>query len=100
MEKTTTCTNHAGAPTFERNVREQVVQVLSTSTLGNTFYVSSDELRKETLEVLTKARHECPLFLARALVWARNHGMMRKVPILGLVVLSAGGGEEKYGGKA
>jgi 60 kDa SS-A/Ro ribonucleoprotein len=95
MEKMTTLTNHAGASTFERSVREQVVQVLTTSTLSNTYYVSSDKLREETLEVLTKARHECPAFLARALVWARNHGMIRRVPILGLVVLSAGGGATK-----
>lgn len=95
MEKTITLTNHAGAMTYERSLREQVVQVLTTSTLGNTFYVSSDKLREETLEVLTKARHECPAFLARALVWARNHGMIRRVPILGLVVLSAGGGATK-----
>ena len=87
--------NHAGGAAYERTLREQVVQVLSTSTLGNTFYVSGDELRKETIEVLTRARHDCPAFLARALVWARNHGMMRKVPLLGLVVLSAGGGATK-----
>lgn len=95
MQISTTLTNHAGAETYERSLREQVVQVLTTSTLGNIFYVSSDQLREETLEVLTKARRECPAFLARALVWARNHGMIRRVPILGLVVLSAGGGATK-----
>lgn len=95
METIVTRTNHAGAPTYERSLREQVVQVLTTSTLGNTFYVTGEQLRQETLEVLTQARRECPAFLARALVWARNHGMMRKVPILGLVVLSAGGGATK-----
>jgi 60 kDa SS-A/Ro ribonucleoprotein len=87
--------NHAGGVTYERSLREQVLQVLTTSTLGNTFYVSSDNLRKETVDVLTRGRRECPEFLARALVWARNHGMMRKVPILGLCILSAGGGATK-----
>lgn len=95
METIVTRTNHAAAITYERSLREQVVQVLSTSTLGDTFYVTGEKLRTETLEVLTKARRECPAFLARALVWARNHGMMRKVPILGLVVLSAGGSATK-----
>jgi 60 kDa SS-A/Ro ribonucleoprotein len=95
METIVTRTNHAGATTYERSLREQVVQVLTTSTLGDTFYVTGEKLRQETLEVLTQARRECPAFLARALVWARNHGMMRKVPILGLVVLSAGGGATK-----
>jgi 60 kDa SS-A/Ro ribonucleoprotein len=88
-------TNHAGGVTYERTLREQVLQVLSTSTLGDTFYVSREEIRKETLEVIIQARHECPAFLARALVWARSEGMMRKVPILGLVALSAGGAATK-----
>lgn len=95
MQTITTRTNHAGATTYERSLREQVVQVLTTSTLSDTFYVTGEKLREETLEVLTKARRECPAFLARALVYARNHGMMRKVPILGLVVLSAGGAATK-----
>jgi 60 kDa SS-A/Ro ribonucleoprotein len=88
--------NYAGGATYARSLREQVVQVLATSTLGDTYYVSGADLRQETIEVLTRARRECPDFFARALVWARNEGMMKKVPLLGLVILSAGGSATKH----
>ncbi len=87
--------NRAGAPSYQRSLKEQVLAVLSTGTLGDTFYASRDELAKEAVEVLTEARTECPHFLARALVWAREEGMMKTLPVLGLVVLSAGGGKTK-----
>jgi 60 kDa SS-A/Ro ribonucleoprotein len=87
--------NHEGAESYFRSLREQVVQVLTTGTLGDTFYVSAEELGKEAMEVLLLARTVCPEFLARALVYARNKGFMRTLPILGLVVLSGGKGKTK-----
>lgn len=87
--------NHEGAPSYYRPLREQVVQVLSTGTLGNTFYCSGERLAREAVDVLLKAREECPEFLARALVYARQQGLMRALPVLGLVVLSGGRGKTR-----
>lgn len=84
-------TNRAGAPAFRRSLQEQVVQVLSTGTLSDTFYATREELAKEALQVLTEARDTIPSFLARALVWAREEGLMKSLPVLGLVVLSSAG---------
>lgn len=87
--------NRAGAPSFRRSLKEQVVAVLSTGTLGDTYYVSRKEICEEAIGVLTEARNQCPEFLAKALVWARNKGMLKTLPVLGLVVLSAGGSKTK-----
>jgi len=87
--------NREGVESYLRSLREQVVQVLTTGTLGDTFYASAEELGKEAVEVLLQARTVCPEFLARALVYARNKGFMRTLPILGLVVLSGGKGKTK-----
>lgn len=87
--------NRAGAPSFFRSLKEQVVQVLVTGTLGDTFYVSGKDLAVEALEVLVRARTECPEFLARAVVYAREQGFMRTLPVLGLVVLSGGHGRTR-----
>lgn len=82
--------NYEGRPAYERPLKERVVQVLVTGTLGDTFYASSQTMAKEALEVLTRARQECPEFLAKAIVFARNRGFMKTLPILALVVLGAG----------
>jgi 60 kDa SS-A/Ro ribonucleoprotein len=87
--------NKEGSLAFHRSLQEQVLQVLSTGVLQNTFYTSREELAKEAVEVLTEARHKCPHFLARALVWAREEGLMKALPVLGLAVLSAGGGRTR-----
>ena len=88
-------TNHEGAPAYHRSLREQVVQVLTTGTLNDTFYASGHELAAEASEVLVRAREQCPEFLARALVWAREKGYMRTLPVVGLAILSGGRGATK-----
>jgi 60 kDa SS-A/Ro ribonucleoprotein len=87
--------NREGAPAYCRTLREQVVQILTTGTTADTFYVSGQDLVKEALEVLSRARTEMPEFLARAVVYARNEGLMKSLPILGVAVLSGGGGLTK-----
>jgi 60 kDa SS-A/Ro ribonucleoprotein len=87
--------NREGAPAYRRSLREQTVQVLATGTLGDTFYASGKDLAAEAVEVLVQAREECPEFLARALVWAREKGFMKTLPVLGLAVLSGGRGRAK-----
>ena len=80
--------NREGARSFPRDLREQVVDILTTGTLGSTFYASKEQIASEALEVLIRARNENPEFLARALVYARNEGFMKTLPVLGLVALS------------
>ncbi|MCX6745638.1 MAG: TROVE domain-containing protein [Candidatus Parcubacteria bacterium] len=84
--------NREGAPSFYRSKKEQVVQILTTGTLSNTFYASAEQLGREAIEVLLLARHECPEFLAKALAYARNEGLLKTMPVLGLAMLS---GERK-----
>jgi 60 kDa SS-A/Ro ribonucleoprotein len=85
---TETATNYHGAPTFQRPLPERVLQVLTTNTLGNTFYASAQEITAQTLEVLQKAAVDIPEFLAKALVYARNKALLKTVPVIGLVALS------------
>jgi 60 kDa SS-A/Ro ribonucleoprotein len=91
----TAVVNREGAPAYHRSLQEQVVQVLTTGTLGDTFYASGRELGVEAIEVLVRAREENPGFLARALVYAREHGLLKTLPVLGLVVLSGGRGKTR-----
>jgi len=84
--------NREGAPSYRRSLREQIVQVLTTGTLSNTFYASREQIAQEAVEVLTRGRQECPQFLARALVYARNEGLIKDLPVMGLAILSGGGG--------
>lgn len=90
-----TVPNAAGAPAFIRSLREQIVQVLMTGTLGDIFYASGEKLAKEAMSVLLKGREQCPEYLARAVVYAREKGFMKTLPILGLTVLSGGRGRTK-----
>lgn len=94
-KKGATHPNRAGAPSFHRSLQEQVVCILTTGTLGDTFYATGNQLAEEALEVLLESREKCPEFLARALVYARGEGFMKTLPILGLVVLSGGKGRCK-----
>jgi len=87
--------NREGAPSFFRSLKEQVVQVLVTGTLGDTFYATGGQLASEAMEVLVRARTECPEYLARAVVYAREQGYLKTLPVLGLAVLSGGRGRTK-----
>ncbi len=93
--RTGVVTNHEGAPAYIRSLPEQVLQVLTTGTLGNTFYVSGAQLAREAVAVLLQARDEMPEFLARALVYARQQGFRKLMPVLGLTVLSGGRGKTR-----
>lgn len=81
-------TNREGAPAFSRPLEEDVLAVLMTQTLGNTFYASKKEIAKETVDVLRAVSAKDPAFLAKALVYARNRGLMKMAPTIGLAVLS------------
>ena len=68
--------NHEGAPSFKRGLRERLLQVLSTNTLSDTFYVKKEQLAQETIGVIMEAREKDPRYLAQAIVWARQSGLM------------------------
>jgi len=93
--KKSTKLNKEGFPAFDRSLEEDTLAVLMTNTLSNTFYVSEQELAKETVDVLTKMAEKDPEFLAKALVYARNQGLMKLAPVVGLAVLSAFDKSEK-----
>lgn len=80
--------NRAGQQAFSRSIEEDTLAVLTTQTLSNTFYVGQKELAKETVEVLRKMSDKDPEFLAKALIYARNKGLMKLAPTVGLAVLS------------
>lgn len=80
--------NQAGAASFQRNLKEQTVQVLTTNTLSDTYYVRQDKLVDETLDVVRQMCLLDPIFLAKAIVYARNKGFLQLVNITALVVLS------------
>lgn len=88
LKMDTAIVNHEGAPAYRRSLKEQILQVLSTNTLNDTFYVKKEQLAQETIEVLIKAREKDPRYLAQAIVWARQNGLMKLVPVLALAILS------------
>lgn len=80
--------NRAGQQAFSRSLEEDTLAVLTTQTLSNTFYVGQKDLAKEMVEVLRNMSAKDPEFLAKALIYARNKGLMKLAPTVGLAVLS------------
>lgn len=80
--------NHEGFPTFKRSNHEAYLQVLLTNTLSGTFYASEEKLLGESLALHAEMSQSDPQFAARALVYARNEGLMRLQPIVGLAYLA------------
>lgn len=80
--------NYEGFPTFYRSLEEQTLQVLMTGVFENTFYARATTLVQEALKVFRRmAARDAGLF-AKMIVYARNEGLLRTVPITALVVLS------------
>jgi len=82
-------TNREGYPAYTRSLEEQYVQTLLTNTIGNTFYADSDTLLSEADALHDQMLERNPEFVAKALVFARNKGLMRLQPIFGLAKLSS-----------
>lgn len=77
--------NAENFPAWRQTVKTALDQLAMTGTLGNSFYASSKELSADSLIMLDQAEAGD---LAEAIVKGRNEGVIRTVPILGLVVLS------------
>lgn len=82
--------NLTGHPAWSTPLEERTIQLLSTGTLDNTFYQTKEELSKEASDVFGAILAKDPVFLAKAIVHARNVGCIRLMPIVGLVFLSTG----------
>ena len=80
--------NNEGAPAFIRSDEERLIQVLTTGTFENTFYVDAKALSQEATDLFKKFAKDDPKFLAQAILHARTEGFMRVVPITALVILS------------
>lgn len=87
--------NREGAPAYRRSLEEQTIQILTTGTLGDTFYATARDLATEAMDVLVAMREQDPEFLARAVVYARSEGLLKTLPTLGLAVLSGGQGRTR-----
>src|SRR5260221_10516323 len=80
--------NVAGAPAFVRSPEERLIQVVTTGTFENTFYVGAKELATQAIDLFKPFAASDPKFLAQAILYARTEGHMRTVPITALVTLS------------
>ncbi len=80
--------NREGYPAYARSLEEQYVQTLLTNTIGNTFYADSETLLSEADALHDQMLEKNPNFVAKALIFARNRGLMRLQPIFGLAKLS------------
>ncbi len=80
--------NPEGFPSFKRSNEEAYLQVLLTNTLSGTYYADESSLLKESLDLHAAMAQNDPAFMARALVYARNSGLMRLQPIVGLAYLA------------
>ncbi|HEX9037294.1 MAG TPA: TROVE domain-containing protein [Ktedonobacterales bacterium] len=87
-------TNYEGAPTFSRSDEEALARVLRTGMLEPTVYASAQELAEEALALFAAFAAKDPRYLAQAIVYARNEGLMRLAPLTALVALSAAPNED------
>jgi len=83
-----TVTNRDGYKSFNRSIEEQFIQLMMCNSLTNTFYVSSEELLSESVDVIREMMKKDTEFAAKAIVYARNNGFMRSQPILALAILA------------
>ena len=87
-------TNYESAPTFLRGDEESLARVLTTGMMEPTFYASAHELAGEALALFAAFAEKDPRFLAQAILYARNEGLMRLAPLTALVALSAAPSED------
>lgn len=82
-----TTKNMAGGKTYDMPLDEQVLKTLMVGTTANTYYMDSESRLDEIVNVLSDPMIN-PEYLAKCIVYARNEGFNRELPILGLVALS------------
>lgn len=88
IEREATTKNEDGYPAFTLPLEEQYLQMLMTNVIGNTFYASANRLADESMNLHRKMLNYDPVFMAKAIVYARNYGYMRLQPTIGLAYLT------------
>lgn len=84
-ELKTNATNKEGFSSYSMTVEEEVLQALMTGSLANLFYADARENTKMFIEAFNKVDTK---FLAQSIVYAREKGFTRTIPIAATVVLS------------
>lgn len=80
--------NPEGFPGFQRSLEESYLQLLLTNTLGGTYYANGSTLMAQSLHLHQHMAAQDAAFMARALVYARNEGLMRLQTLVGLAYLA------------
>lgn len=80
--------NFDGFEAYSADIYNQYVQMCMTNTIGDTYYMSSQELFGKSNDIHKKMKDTDPVFMAKTLTYARNKGFMRLQPIIGLAYLS------------
>jgi len=80
--------NYEGAPAYRRDPKEDLLRTLMVGTFEPTFYAEARDLAKAAVDLFSAFAQENPVFLAKAIIYARNQGFMRLAPIAALVELS------------
>lgn len=83
--------NEAGYAAWSGSLKGQYVQMLVTNVLGRTYYASERNQKEDAVKLHFAMRDADPVFMGKALVYAREQGYMRSQPVLGLAVLISDG---------
>ena len=84
--------NKSVGAAYSGDLKQDLISLLTTNVIGDTFYATEQELAASTQELVTRGARENPEFLAKAVVYGRNEGFMRLAPIVGLAALTVHGG--------
>ena len=79
--------NYEGHIAWQKPLKELTQALLMTGSFGNTFYVDQTANLKLAIEVFNKAAQQHPKWFKDTIVYARNEGFMKSMPILALAIL-------------
>src|SRR6476659_1718679 len=78
--------NEAGGIAYKLSPKQALAQYAATGCFNHTFYANADEQLDAVLELANEVEAD---FLAKTALFARERGLMKDMPALLLVVLSA-----------
>lgn len=87
--------NSAGGQAYQQSDKLELASLVLTSFAKDTFYKTTDEKFKRLNELIGK----CPLFAAKALIFARNEYGMRSITHMGAAVLAKHAAGTQWGTK-
>ncbi|MDE2422287.1 MAG: TROVE domain-containing protein [Gammaproteobacteria bacterium] len=77
--------NEAGGKAYRFDNKHALAQLVATGTLSHTFYVDAKMQLQQVLDLAASVDAE---FIAKTAVYARQHALMKDMPILLLAILS------------